>query len=40
MQITAKEMYSEENWPIVQKLLNDMATLPLQKVGQYKLTDN
>lgn len=34
MQITAHEMYPE-NTTVVEQLLNDMATLPIQKVGEY-----
>lgn len=32
MQITANEMYPKDS-DAVKKLLNDMATLPIQKVG-------
>lgn len=33
MQITANEMYPD-NSTVVEQLLNDMATLPIRKVGE------
>lgn len=33
MQITENEMYPEDS-PVVEKLLMDMATLPIRKVGK------
>lgn len=33
MQITANEMYPD-NPTVVEQLLNDMATLPIRKVGE------
>lgn len=34
MQITANEMYPE-NSTVIEQLLNDMATLPIETVGEY-----